>query len=231
MVSTFVEVEKNFFLRAWKTSELDSGHFVEAARRFIEHRLSGKYLAVGKTLPNLNFDELKRLESLTGPESYRLHVPRALLAIYGLRNKRGVGHLSVVSPNYLDATFILCTCKWVLGEFLRTESKLSFDETVAIVEQVVERPLPSVWEIGQRRRILVAGLSQRDQTLFLLLAQSPQTVDQLCQDIGISNVGNYRRILRKLHDDRLIEWDDNSCHISPTGLAEAQIIALRIQLN
>ena len=138
ILTTFKEVEKNFFLRSWKTSELDSGHFVEAARRFIDCRLGGAYCPIGKTLPTFNNTELTRLENLTGKEAYRLHIPRALFAIYGLRNKRGVGHLGLISPNYLDATFIMATCKWVLGEFLRTESTMSFDDTMAVVERFVD---------------------------------------------------------------------------------------------
>jgi hypothetical protein len=77
---------------------------------------------------------VRRLENATGSEAYRLHIPRALFTIYGLRNKRGVGHLGLVSPNYLDATLIVATCKWVLGEILRAESTLTFDETAAIVD-------------------------------------------------------------------------------------------------
>src|SRR6266852_4686573 len=88
IITTFKEVEKHFFMRSWKTSELDSGHFVEAARRFVDFRLSGAYTPIGATLATFNSNELRRLESAAGPEAYRLHIPRALFSIYGLRNKR-----------------------------------------------------------------------------------------------------------------------------------------------
>src|ERR1022692_4842925 len=98
ILATFKEVEKHFFLRSWKTSELDSGHFVEAARRFVDFRLSGAYSPIGTTLPTFNNNELRRLENAAGNESYRLHIQRALFSIYGLRNKRGVGHLGLIKP-------------------------------------------------------------------------------------------------------------------------------------
>lgn len=227
LLDTFREVEKNYFLRSWKTSELDAGHFVEASRRFINHRLFGSYTAIGANLGKFNEQELKRLEGATGSEAYRLHIPRAMFAIYGLRNKRGVGHLGTVNPNYLDATFILATCKWVLGEFLRTESTLTFDETVAIVEQIVERPIASVWEVGDRRRILVGGLSLKEQAIFLLYIQSPQPTDRLFKDIGCSDLNYFRKQLKQLHESRIIELaPDGTCSLSPLGIKRAEQIVL-----
>jgi hypothetical protein len=227
ILATFKEVERNYFLRSWKTSELDSGHFVESVRRFIDHRLTGSYVPIGSTLSTFNSNELRRLENSTGSEAYRLHIPRILFAIYGLRNKRGVGHLGLVSPNYLDATFIIATCKWVLGEMLRAESSLSFDETAAVVESIVDRPMPGLWDTGSTHRILAEGLSLRAQILFLLLAESPQTTERLITSTDYSNAAYFRKLLRKLHSERRIELtSDGTCHLSPTGYKEAEKIAL-----
>jgi hypothetical protein len=230
ILATFKEVEKNFFLRSWKSSELDSGHFVEAARRFIDFKLSDSYLPIGTTLANFNSNELRRLENLTGSEAYRLHIPRSLFAIYGLRNKRGVGHLGLVNPNYLDATFILATCKWVLGEFLRAESTLTFDETVKAVEAIVERPLPGIWDVGTTRRVLADGLSLKDEILFLLLAEATQSSESLRKSTDCSNMTYFKKLLRELHKERLIEFmDDGSVHLSPKGRQAAEAIALGIK--
>jgi hypothetical protein len=231
LLATFKEVEKHYFLRSWKTSELDSGHFVESVRRFIDYRLSGSYTPIGTTLPTFNFNELRRLENATGSEEYRLHIPRALFTIYGLRNKRGVGHLGLVSPNYLDATLIVATCKWVLGEILRAESTLTFDETAAIVDSIVERPVPGLWDAGSTRRILAQGLTLRQQILFLLFAESPQHTDRLVASTGNSNTAYLKKLLRTLHNERRIELTDSgNCFLSPTGHREAEQIALKAKV-
>jgi DNA-binding transcriptional ArsR family regulator len=228
ILQTFKELEKNYFLRSWKTSALDAGHFIEAVRRFIDYKLFASYPAISKPLSALNDKELKRLESATGDDSYRLHIPRALLFAYGLRNKRGIGHLSMVSANYMDASAILATCKWVLAEILRLESTLSFDETAALVDQIIERPLPGIWETGGVRRILKSDLSMRDQILFLLLYESPQTETALRASTECKNQTYFRKLLRGLHDKRLIEYAvDGLCTLSPPGYVEAEKIALR----
>jgi hypothetical protein len=138
VLKTFKDLEQNYFFRSWKASSLDAGHFVEAVRRFLDLKLSGSYVPIENSLPPLNDRELKRLETFTGQDSYRLHIPRALVFTYGLRNKRGVGHLSTFAPNFLDATVILATCKWILAEILRLESTLTLDETTNIVDGIIE---------------------------------------------------------------------------------------------
>jgi hypothetical protein len=228
ILQTFKDVEKQYFLRSWKTSALDAGHFIEAIRRFIDHKLFGKYTPITKALSALNDQELKRLENATGQDSYRLHIPRALIFAYGLRNKRGVGHLSTFSPNYMDASAILAACKWILAEILRLESTLSFDETVALVDRIIERPLPGIWDAGGVRRILNTNLSIRDQILFLLLHQSPQTETALRTATEYENQTYFRKLLRDLHKQRLIEYAANGlCKLSPKGHVEAEKIALR----
>jgi hypothetical protein len=149
-----------------------------------------------------------------------------------LRNKRGVGHLGLISPNYLDASFIVATCKWILGEILRLESTLTFDETSSIVDAIIERPLPGLWDAGSSRRILAEGLSLREQILFLLLAESPQHMNRLLESTEYKNIAYFKKLLRTMHRERLLElFADGTCSLSPKGHKEAEQIALNATPN
>lgn len=146
IVDSYKEVERNFFIKSWKTSELDAGHFVESVRRFIELKLFGQYTSINKGLAPLNDAALNSYINAQGDDSYRIHIPRILIAIYGIRNKRGVGHLSQIKPNHLDATFILSSVKWVLAEIVRINSTFKPDETKKIVDRIVDRSVEGIWE-------------------------------------------------------------------------------------
>jgi len=106
-----------------------------------------------KSLPNFNDKLLVRYEQAAGDESYRILIPRVLRAIYGIRNKRGVGHLGLISPNEMDATLILYNVKWVVAEILRLESDLQPVETQAAIKEVVERESPLLWKEGSIVRV------------------------------------------------------------------------------
>lgn len=226
ILQTFQEVEKNFFLRSWKTSQLDAGHFVEAVRRLIELKLFGSYTPIGQALSRFNEACLSQYEKAQGDESYRILIPRVLYAAYCIRNKRGVGHLGSVSANYLDATFIVASCKWVLAEIIRLESKLPPQTTAEMVEKIVERPIPSVWD-GQGIQRVMLDVSVSEQVLVLLLASSPRMDYDLQSATDYKNDTYFRKILRTLHKDRMIEYATNGeCTISPKGVIKAEQITL-----
>lgn len=227
IIKSYQEVERNYFLKSWKTSELDAGHFVESVRRFIEFQLFSKYTPVEKSLQPFNDKTMLKYMNSQGSDSYRIHIPRILLTIYGIRNKRGVGHISSVTPNHLDATFILSSTKWILAEIIRINSTYSAQETSRIVEHIVDRTTEGVWEQGEITRILVDGLNIKEQIIFLLFSTELKTAEQLRKVIEYKNISYFKKVLKQLHSSRLIEYDeDGRCTISPKGLLVAEEIIL-----
>jgi hypothetical protein len=230
LLTAYGEIESNFVHRRWKASELDAGHFVEAVRRIIEHRLFRTYTPIGKSLSGFNDKLLLQYEQGTGDESYRILLPRILRAIYGIRNKRGVGHLGLISPNEMDATLILYNVKWVLAEILRLESGLTPAETQKAIEVVIERETPLLWKEGTLVRVTDKSVTARDQVLLLLYDTSPQSEEYLREQCEYKHVGNFRRILKRLHADKLIFFaPDAKCIIMPNGVAAAEAVLRRRQ--
>jgi len=229
ILSTFVEIEKKYYLQEWKTSELEAGHFVEAVLRFIELKLTGSFTPIGKQLPKLNIALLNKFENLTGNESYRLLIPRVLLAIYNIRNKRGIGHLSTLAANKQDATFILSSCKWILSEMFRIEATVDITKASETVEMIGERTVEAIWDIHGRKRILHSGLGIREQILILLFDKSPSTFTELKTSIESKNDSYLRRIIKDLHTNRILEnIEDGNCYLSPKGRIVAEKLVLTL---
>lgn len=225
LLTAYTEIESNYALRKWKASELDAGHFVEAARRILDFVLyAGKYTPIGTDLPKFNDKELTRYENGTGDEAYRILIPRVLRSVYGVRNKRGVGHVGKVSPNEMDATLILYNVKWVLAELIRQASGLSPAETQKLVDTIIERRLSVLWKHGDLTRVL-SKVGAREQVLILLYDEDKQSEEKLRKAIEYKNETNFRKILARLHSKRRIEFrTDGICMILPPGVFEAEEI-------
>lgn len=225
LLAAYAEIESNYALRKWKASELDAGHFVEAARRLLEHTLFGGHTPIGQSLSNFNDLEQKKYETGSGDEAFRILVPRVLRSVYGVRNKRGVGHVGLVSPNEMDATLILYSTKWVLAEFVRQASGLSPAATQAMVDGVVERRLMVLWKHDGLTRVLESSLDSKKKTLVLLYDADAQSDETLRASIEYKNLSNFRALLRQLHKKRLIEYrSDRVCQITPKGVVEAEAV-------
>ncbi len=223
IVEAYMEIESNFVLSKWKPSELDAGHFVEAVRRALDLELNGSYVPINRSLPRFDDRLLRQYEQSTGDQSYRILIPRALKSIYNIRNKRGVAHISDVNPNEMDATLILYTAKWVLAELVRLKSGLPTVETQVLVDDVVERQFSVVWKHEDITWILVPEMSARDQVLVLLYDSSPQTDEIIRNSVGYKNPTNFKKILKRLHDKKLIYYStDGQCRITSTGIINSE---------
>lgn len=227
LLGAYREIEENFTIRKWKASELDAGHFGEAARRIVEYELFGSYSPIENSLNNFNDNELKRYENSKGEESLRMLIPRALKAVYNIRNKRGVGHIGPISPNEMDATFILYSVKWVLAEFVRLACGTKAADTQKLIEAIIERRIGLLWKHEQIVRILDSKISTREQVLVLLFDLSPQTSAQLQQNTEYKNKSNLIKLLKRLHQDRLVVLTaDGLVHLTPKGVPEAEKVML-----
>ncbi|MGE5552458.1 MAG: hypothetical protein ACM3XZ_00840 [Betaproteobacteria bacterium] len=218
-VRSYEELKRNYYLRKFKPSELEGGFFVEAVRRILEFELHKKYVSTSQKLPPLNDGAMQHYEQGTGDEAFRLHIPRVLRSIYNLRNNRGVGHVGQVQPNVMDSTYIMSAVDWVMAELIRQTSTLPPDECQATVDALVQRRLPLVFEDGDVRRVLDPKMPTRKQILVLLYHESgPVSEKDLQAWTEYGNTTRFRKILRHLHKERLIEYRDGVCKITPRGI-------------
>lgn len=223
--NAYKEIGENYVLEKWKPSELDAGHFVESVRRLLEFELTGTHTPFKKKLPLFNDKALTFYENQSGHESYRLLIPRVLKSIYNLRNKRGVAHITDISPNEMDATIILYSVKWILAEIVRLNSKLSIEETQSMIDSIIEREIPLIFKDKNITKVLNVKIRAKDQVLLLLFDNSPQKIENLRASIEYSNRSGFNAIIKNLHKLKLIHCSkDQKCLILPPGLNAAEEI-------
>lgn len=226
LLTSYQEIKRNFFLGRHEPSELNGGKFCEVCFRILEHETSeGTYTPFGVHIPDIigRLRSFENIPSSSANESYRIHIPRVLVSMYNIRNKRGVGHIGGdVNPNRTDSTYLVASADWAMAELFRVHYQCSLDEAQEIVHSIVQRPLALVHELEEAKRVLLPHLTHRDQTLLLLASEFPKrvSVSDLIEWIEPANKSRYRNsVLQKLHSERLIEFKDlDWCVILPPGL-------------
>jgi hypothetical protein len=226
LLLSYEEIKQNFYLGKHEPSELNGGKFVEACFRILQYETNaGNYTPVGAQIRNLigKLRDFEQIPTASAIDSFRIHIPRTLVAMYNIRNKRGVGHLGGdVNPNRADASLLVACAGWVMAELFRIYYQCSLEEAQMVVDALVQRRLSLVHELEDTKRVLLPSLSYKDPTLLLLASEFPDRVSEadLLVWIEPKDKSDYRRrILRTLHSERMIEYDEpNWCRILPTGL-------------
>lgn len=228
LLRAFHQIVKNFRERRWEPAELNGGKLSEVVYSILKGYANGSYPAHASKPKNMVLAcQSLETEAATAPRSIRIQIPRMLIALYEIRNNRNVGHVGGdVEPNHMDAVCVLQMAKWIMAELVRVLHDVGIDEASEIVEGLVERDTPLIWEVGGRKRVLNHHLTMRDKTLLLLHATTPPVAEsELVRWVEHSNASVYRRdILRKLHRERLVEYDavTQTVQISPTGIADVE---------
>jgi hypothetical protein len=225
LVASLQKIISNFRERRWEPSELNGGKLCEVIYSILRGHVDGSYPAASYKPSNMVDDAraLEKADSAKFPRSVRIQIPRMLIALYEIRNNRGVGHVGGdVDPNLMDAVAVMAMAKWLVAELVRMFHDVDTDQASAIVDALVERELPLIWEVGDKKRLLSTKLTMREKTLLLLYGHPDGLHEKTLVDwLEHSNATVYRRdILAKCHQAKLIEYDKTTkiARISPLGV-------------
>ena len=219
-------VIRNFREGRWEPSELNGGKLCEVAYSILVGHTSGAMPSKASKPRNMvaACQALEQADANRFSRSVRIQIPRMLIALYEIRNNRGVGHVGGdVDPNLMDATAVLAMSKWVVAEIVRVFHSVSTQEAARAVETIVERTIPVVWAFEGKLRILDPKLTMSAKALLILYhSQDWIAEDILLRSVEYSNPSTFRRdVLRKCHREKLLEYDEQGRRalISPLGIS------------
>ncbi len=232
IISTYIEIKSRNSESLYDATGLSAGKYCETILRLLQFEVFKSYTPFGQTINNFA-DEIKRLTlspKTAAVESVRIIIPRALLYIYTLRNKRGIGHIGGdVDANKIDTAAIVTAADWVICELIRIYHNLSLEEAQDLIDSISVKELPIIWEVAGKKRILNDKLDSQDKVLVLLYSEKDSFVlsEDLCSWIEYSVLAMFKkRVLEPLHKKKFIEFDkENDCvYLSPLGIKRAEIL-------
>lgn len=238
LLERYDEIASNYAARRWEPSELNGGKFCEVVYSIIDGVIKGSFPSK-PAKPRDMVQACRALEGIAadpnrvGDRSMRILIPRTLPALYEIRNNRNVGHVGGdVDPNFMDATFVYTSAGWILAELVRVFHNISTQEAQSIVDAVVERKHPLVWDIEGVKRVLDPAMKPKEKTLTILHGVPGWAAEkELAGWVEYSPGMFATRVLKPLHKDGLIEYDraNRRAHISPLGVkqVEERILASR----
>lgn len=233
LLQHYLQLKSNYLERKLEPGELNGAKFSEIVFRLIEYATdpNHQYTPLSQSLPKID-TLVQKFEKLPKSfnDSLRLHIPKAIKAIYGIRSKRGVGHTGDIDANMMDGTYVVSVCDWILAEIIRIYHKCEADKAQEIVDTLVKRSIPIIYDRGEIKTVL-QKMNYRDATLTLLHYEGEKDVaiGMICKWIEHPNVTHFRNeILKPLHKDKMIYLNEKKrqCRILPPGVNYVEAVIL-----
>lgn len=230
LATHYERIKQNFIQKKYEPAELNGAKFSEVVLRILQWYISPNhtFTPLGKKVASFE-QATRQFQNMTNfPDSIRFHIPRILNILYGIRNKRGVGHVGGdVNPNHMDALLVVTACDWVLAELIRILHDVPLEEAQNTIESIISKQIPFVWEVEGRKRVLKKELFFKDKVLLLLYNEYPKPIDSrvLFDWTEHSNSSGFKRdVLKPLHKKGFIEYSKKTgkCHLSPKGSREIE---------
>jgi hypothetical protein len=224
LLSSFKEITTNFKENRWEPSELNGGKLCEIVFSILDGYTKNLFPERSSKPSNMVDACLSLSEApTTFPRSVKIQIPRIIMALYEVRNNRGVGHVGGdVNPNQMDATVVFYISKWLMAEMVRIFHDVDTETATSMVELLMEREIPTIWCVGGKKRVLDTKLNMKEKTLLILYSENcPVDEEDLVSWTEHTNKAVFRRdILVKGHKAKLWEYDKQSgiVTLSPTGI-------------
>lgn len=207
------------------------GKFCETIIRFLQHQLTGNNVPFGEHIKNFidSANKLMNVDKSKGNESERILIPRSLVLLFTIRNKRGIGHIGGdIEANQIDLVTAVRIADWIICELIRIYHKLPIEEAQALIDNLSQRNIPDIWEIMGKKRVLRTDLTYKQETLLFSYSEHKSGV--MVEDLHSwtkykGNIYRFKeRVLKPLDDKKLIEWDRDTefVFLSPTGAQEVE---------
>lgn len=216
LIDNYLGIESNYFLKKYREASQYGGRFSEITIRIIQYvTQSGSFTPLGTKLSNIhdliiNFGNLPRNDFV---ETIRINIPRALDVLYGIRNKRDVGHVGGdLNANFADASLSLYLSSWILIELLRSYYTGDIDQAQKMVNKLVSRKFSIVQDFNGFQKILTPDLSLPKKALVLIF-QNEEGVSfkEITEWLGTgTDIPYLRKVLGNLENKKAyIHFDKN----------------------
>jgi hypothetical protein len=225
VLDSYTEAKRRYHLGDHRPQAVEGGRFSEGVFRMLQHASGINETPIGRTLPSVD-RLLKELESATGSDSIRLHIPRTLKLIYDIRNRRDAAHLADgIDPNLQDATLVVGNIDWTLAELVRLYHNVDADRAQQIIENLVSKEVPVIQEIDGQP-VLLSNLAPRDQALLMLYRAGARgaSLTEISDWLRVKRADHLKARLQKLDTQRLVLCHPSSqrYHLTSLGVRDVE---------
>ena len=220
ILDRYQEMLDHYYLENFEGVLIKVGKFVELYYKMFD------YLIRKKIPSKPDFDDIeKRLSQEISkgnlPSSLFSFLTRSLHLSYKFRNSRGGAHSVDFVANRIDSLFVIENAQWCLAEIVRTFSNVPMEESLDLVNEIIELPTPIIQRFDKKILVLRDFSASKEILIILLYSKNNQQDEKELKEMIVNHsshsLQNVITSLNNLEKKKLIFRDKGFCYLTDKG--------------
>jgi len=147
-----------------------------------------------------------------------LAIPRVAESIYTIRSKKDVAHVKTIDPSFIDSSYCVSACDWMISELVLLFFKADPNEANELINSILKKKVPTVEEFEDGTIVILRrDLSLKNEILLTLYNFYPKRLS----NANLMNLLKSKKIynpLYSLENERLIHRTPDGSKLTKLGI-------------
>lgn len=222
LIEEYRIVKSAHFLDDHEKAILHSAKVSDLILALIKNKMTGK----AEDVNNLHFNKLleeveKYPKSSVEEVILTLAIPRVAESVYTIRSKKNVAHVKTIDPNFIDSSYCVSACDWMLSELALLFLQTSPDEAQELISSILTKKVPTIEEFEDGSIVILKkDLSLKEEFLLALYHVYPRRItnENLIKTIQYRNLTYAEQVLKILEGERFIHQNNEGNKLTKNGI-------------
>jgi len=202
---------------------LHSARVAELILALIKSNVAGEVIDINDIHFNELLEEIRNYPKSSAEDVIlTLAIPRVAVSIYTIRSKKDVVHIKTIDPNFIDSSYCVAACDWILCELALLFLKAKPKEASELINSMLSKKIPTIEEFENGSIVILKeDLSVKQEIMLTLYHYHPNRM--INSDINkciksTSNPSYVNKLLTQLDNQRLVHYTEEGYTLTRLGI-------------
>ncbi|MCP8309425.1 MAG: hypothetical protein H3Z54_12165 [archaeon] len=219
LIDEYRIVKNKYLLGDHETVILHSAKFSELILALIKNKVSGKSVNIDDIHFNKLCEEIRNYpKSSAEAVILTLAIPRVAESVYTIRSKKDIVHAKTIDPSFVDSSYCVSACDWMLSELVLLFFKANENEANELINSILKKKVPTVEEFEDGTIVILRkDLSMTHEILLTFYHYYPERLSNEDLIKLIKSKKIYIHLYR-LENERLIHRTKEGSKLTKLGI-------------
>lgn len=231
LIEEYRVVKREHLLSDYEKAILHSAKVSDLILALIKNKVTGANVDIDNIYFNKFLDEILKYPKQSAEDVIlTLAIPRVSETIYTIRSKKNVAHVKTIDPNFIDSSYCVSACNWMLSELVLLFLKVDVNEAKELIDSILTKKAPTVEEFEDGSIVILRkGLSISKEISLALYHYYPKRLSNqdLIELLKVVTSSNIYTNLYHLENERLIHRTSDGSKLTKLGIkyVEDEVLA------